>query len=65
MIGDEQLDQGFLKINVSQVALSINGVELQEHNLFATTKSGRELKARVAQVLPCHEALQRLGQHLS
>jgi len=53
------------KIDVSQVAVSMNGIELQDREFFAAIQSGREPNASVAQVLPCYEVLQRLEQQLA
>ena len=52
------------KIDVSQVAVSMNGIELQDREFFAAIKDGREPNASVAQVLPCYEVLHRLEQQL-
>ena len=53
------------KIDVSQVAVSMNGIELQDREFFAAIKDGREPNASVAQVLPCYEVLHRLERQLS
>ena len=53
------------KIDVSQVAVSMNGIELQDREFFAAIQEGREPNASVAQVLPCYEVLQRLEQQLA
>ena len=52
------------KIDVSKVAVSINGIELQDREFFAAIKEGREPNASVAQVLPCYDVLHRLEQQL-
>ena len=52
------------KIDVSQVAVSMNGIELQDREFFAAIKDGREPNASVAQVLPCYEVLHKLEQQL-
>ena len=52
------------KIDVSQVAVSMNGIELQDREFFAAIKDGREPNASVAQVLPCYEVLHGLEQQL-
>ncbi len=54
---DEQID-------VSQVAVSMNGIELQDREFVAAIRDGREPNASVAQVLPCYEVLDRLEQQL-
>jgi 2-hydroxy-4-carboxymuconate semialdehyde hemiacetal dehydrogenase len=51
-------------IDVSKVALSINGIELQDREFFAAIREGREPNASVARVLPCYETLHGLAQVL-
>jgi 2-hydroxy-4-carboxymuconate semialdehyde hemiacetal dehydrogenase len=53
------------KIDVSQVALSMNGIELQDREFLAAIAEGREPNASVAQVLPCYEVLDELAQELA
>jgi 2-hydroxy-4-carboxymuconate semialdehyde hemiacetal dehydrogenase len=53
------------KVDVSQVAVSMNGIELQDREFFAAIKEGREPNASVAQVLPCYQVLHRLEQQLN
>ena len=52
------------KIDVSQVAVSMNGIELQDGEFIAAIREGREPNASVAQVLPCYEVLHKLEQQL-
>ena len=52
------------KIDVSQVDVSMNGIELQDREFFAAIREGREPKASVAQVLPCYRVLHQLEQQL-
>ena len=52
------------KIDVSQVAVSMNGIELQDREFFAAIREGREPNATVAQVLPCYQVLHDLEQQL-
>ena len=52
------------KIDVSQVDVSMNGIELQDREFFAAIREGREPNASVAQVLPCYEVLHRLERQL-
>ena len=52
------------KIDVSKVAVSMNGIELQDREFFAAIAERREPNASVAQVLPCYEVLQKLEQQL-
>ena len=53
------------KIDVSKVAVSMNGIELQDREFFAAINDGREPNASVAQVLPCYEVLHRLELQLA
>ncbi len=52
------------KIDVSQVAVSMNGIELQDREFFAAIRQGREPNSSVAQVLPCYQVLHDLAQQL-
>jgi len=52
------------KIDVSQVAVSMNGIELQDREFFSAIREGREPNASVAQVLPCYQVLHDLEQEL-
>ncbi len=51
-------------IDVSQVDVSMNGIELQDREFFAALKEGREPNSSVAQVLPCYKVLYDLEQQL-
>jgi 2-hydroxy-4-carboxymuconate semialdehyde hemiacetal dehydrogenase len=52
------------KIDVSQVDVSMNGIELQDREFFAAIREGREPNGSVAQVLPCYQVLHALEQQL-
>jgi len=52
------------KIDVSQVDVSMNGIELQDREFFAAIREGRDPNASVAQVLPCYQILHQLEQQL-
>lgn len=52
-------------IDVSKVAVSMNGIELQDREFFAAIREGREPNSSVAQVLPCYEVLHQLEQQLA
>ena len=52
-------------IDVSKVAVSMNGIELQDREFFAAIREGREPNASVAQVLPCYQVLHDLEQQLA
>jgi 2-hydroxy-4-carboxymuconate semialdehyde hemiacetal dehydrogenase len=53
------------QIDVSKVAVSMNGIELQDREFFAAIKEGREPNGSVAQVLPCYQVLHQLEQQLN
>ena len=53
------------KIDVSQVAVSMNGIELQDREFFAAIREGREPNSSVAKVLPCYRVLHKLEQQLN
>jgi 2-hydroxy-4-carboxymuconate semialdehyde hemiacetal dehydrogenase len=53
------------KIDVSQVAVSMNGIELQDREFFAAIREGREPNSSVASVLPCYQVLHQLEQQLA
>jgi 2-hydroxy-4-carboxymuconate semialdehyde hemiacetal dehydrogenase len=53
------------KIDVSQVAVSMNGIELQDREFFAAIKEGREPNASVAKVFNCYQVLHQLEQQLN
>ena len=52
------------KIDVSQVAVSMNGIELQDREFFAAIREGREPNSSVAQVFNCYQVLNDLEQQL-
>jgi len=51
-------------IDVSDVDVSMNGIELQDREFFAAIREGREPNASMAQVLPCYQVLHNLEQQL-
>ena len=53
------------KIDVSQVAVSMNGIELQDREFFAAIKEGREPNSSVASVLACYKVLDSLEKQLN
>lgn len=61
---DELIDGYNNQIDVSNVAISNNGIELQDREFFAAIKEGREPNSSVAQVLPCYKVLHDLEQKL-
>jgi 2-hydroxy-4-carboxymuconate semialdehyde hemiacetal dehydrogenase len=53
------------KIDVSQVDVSMNGIELQDREFFAAIREGRQPNSGVASVLPCYQVLHDLEQQLN
>ena len=53
------------QIDVSKVAVSMNGIELQDREFFTAIKEGREPNSSVAQVLPCYKVLHDLEKQLN
>ena len=51
-------------VDVSGVAVSMNGIELQDREFVAAIREGREPNASVAQVLPCYRVLDTLEKQL-
>jgi 2-hydroxy-4-carboxymuconate semialdehyde hemiacetal dehydrogenase len=52
-------------VDVSQVNVSMNGIELQDREFIAAIREGREPNSSVAQVLPCYRILDRLDGQLA
>jgi len=52
-------------IDVSNVAVSMNGIELQDREFIAAIREKREPNASIAQVLPCYRVLHQLEQQLA
>jgi 2-hydroxy-4-carboxymuconate semialdehyde hemiacetal dehydrogenase len=53
------------KVDVSKVAVSMNGIELQDREFFAAIREGREPNASAKQVLACYEVLHELERQLA
>ena len=53
------------KIDVSQVAVSMNGIELQDREFFAAIREGREPNASVQSVFACYQVLHALERQLA
>ncbi|HBN52466.1 MAG TPA: oxidoreductase [Stenotrophomonas sp.] len=51
-------------VDVSGVAVSMNGIELQDREFFAAIAEGREPNGSVAQVMPCYRVLHQLERQL-
>lgn len=62
---DDLVDGKEQPIDVSQVDVSMNGIELQDREFFAAIREGREPNSSVAQVLPCYKILHDLEQSLN
>jgi 2-hydroxy-4-carboxymuconate semialdehyde hemiacetal dehydrogenase len=52
------------QIDVSQVDVSMNGIELQDREFFAAIQEGREPNASVRQVLPAYRTLDTIEKSL-
>jgi 2-hydroxy-4-carboxymuconate semialdehyde hemiacetal dehydrogenase len=61
---DDLLDGEEKKIDVSQVDVSMNGIELQDREFFSAIRERREPNASVAQALPAMRVLDRLEKIL-
>jgi len=53
------------KIDLTQVAVSMNGIELQDREFVAAIREGRQPNASVTDVLPCYRTLDQLEQQLA
>lgn len=51
-------------IDVSNIDVSMNGIELQDREFFAAIREGRAPNSSVARVLPCYRVLDQLEQQL-
>jgi len=62
----DDLVDGYEKpVDLSGVAVSNNGIELQDREFFAAIRESREPNASVAQCLPAMQTLHELEQHLA
>jgi 2-hydroxy-4-carboxymuconate semialdehyde hemiacetal dehydrogenase len=62
---DDLVDGKEQSIDVSQVDVSMNGIELQDREFFAAIREGRAANASVADVLPCYRVLDSLERQLA
>ena len=62
---DDLVDGKDVKIDVSAVDVSMNGIELQDRAFVAAIRERREPQASVASVLPCYRTLARLEDELA
>jgi len=61
---DDLYDGNENKIDLTGVAVSNNGIELQDREFIAAIREGREPNSSVAQCLPAMETLHQLEQCL-
>ncbi len=61
---DDLVDGEQNPIDVSQVAVSMNGIELQDREFFAAISAGREPNSSVSDVLECYRTLHQIEQQL-
>lgn len=52
-------------VDVSQVAVSMNGIELQDREFFAAIREGRQPNSSVASVINCYKVLGELEKQLA
>ncbi|MEV8368145.1 Gfo/Idh/MocA family oxidoreductase [Microbacterium sp. NPDC064584] len=62
---DDLVDGAENPIDVSQVAVSMNGIELQDREFIAAIREGREPNSSVRQVLDCYRVLAELEEQLA
>ena len=62
---DDLFDGKDEQIDVSNVDVSMNGIELQDREFFAAIKEGREPNSSVGKVLDCYRVLHDLEQQLT
>ena len=61
---DDLVDGKQNPIDVSQVAVCMNGIELQDREFFSAINEGREPNASVRKVLECYRTLHQIEQQL-
>lgn len=61
---DDLVDGREEPIDVSQVDVSMNGIELQDREFIAAIREGREPNSSVRQVMSCYEWLHKLERQL-
>ncbi len=61
---DDLFDGEQNPIDVSQVAVSMNGIELQDREFFAAIREGREPNSSVGKVLECYRTLDQIERQL-
>jgi 2-hydroxy-4-carboxymuconate semialdehyde hemiacetal dehydrogenase len=62
----DDLVDGYEKpVDVSAVAVSANGIELEDREFVAAIREGREPQSSIADVLPCYQVLDQLEEQLA
>jgi len=61
---DDLVTGGDETIDVSHVAVSMNGIELQDREFVAAIREGREPNSSLRQVIDCYRVLGELGEQL-
>jgi 2-hydroxy-4-carboxymuconate semialdehyde hemiacetal dehydrogenase len=61
---DDLVDGHEKPIDVSNVDVSMNGIELQDREFFAAIREGRQPNASVENVMPCYQVLGQLERQL-
>ena len=62
---DDLFDGKDEQIDVSQVAVSMNGIELQDREFVAAIREGREPNSSIRQVIDCYRVLGALEEQLA
>ena len=62
---DDLVDGNENPIDVTNVDVSMNGIELQDREFFAAIEAGREPNSSVAEVLECYRVLDEVEQQLN
>jgi 2-hydroxy-4-carboxymuconate semialdehyde hemiacetal dehydrogenase len=62
---DDLVDGKDNPIDLSDVAVSMNGIELQDREFISAIREGREPNSSIAEVMPAMETLHRLDQSLA
>jgi 2-hydroxy-4-carboxymuconate semialdehyde hemiacetal dehydrogenase len=62
---DDLFDGKDEQIDVSQVAVSMNGIELQDREFIAAIRGGREPNSSIRQVVDCYRVLGMLEEQLA
>ena len=52
------------KVDLSNVDVSMNGIELEDREFFSAINDGREPKSSLKQTLPAYQTLQRIERQI-